>query len=91
MKRDVHLEMLLGTRVWSREGRPVGRIEEFCAGPHGEILEFHVGEGALLERLSAMGLFQRRKKGYRIRWDQIDWTDLTRPRLTCGVGELRRI
>jgi hypothetical protein len=91
MRREVHLELLLGTRVWSLDGRAVGRIEEIRAGDHAEILEFHVGKRALLERLSAIGLLQWPKKGYRVRWDQLDWTDLKRPRLTCAISELRLI
>lgn len=91
MNREVHLELLLGTRVLSRDGRPVGRIEEIRAGAHEEIVEFLIGEAALLERLSAVGLFRRKKKGYRVRWDQIDWSDLKRPRLTCPVRELARL
>jgi sporulation protein YlmC with PRC-barrel domain len=88
MNREVRLELLLGTDVLSREGRPLGRIQEVCAGERQEIVEFHIGGGALLERLAALGLFNWKKKGYRVRWDQIDWSDLRRPRLTCGVSEL---
>ena len=91
MNREVHLELLLGTTVLSREGRPVGRIEEVRAGDRQEIVEFHIGKGALLERLAAMGLLRWKKDGYRVRWDQLDWSDLRHPRLTCPVSELQRL
>ena len=90
MSREVHLELLLGMEVLSREGRRVGRIEEIRAEDR-EITEFLIGEGALIERLSAMGLFHWKKKGYRVRWDQIDWADMDRPRLTCRVSDLARL
>jgi sporulation protein YlmC with PRC-barrel domain len=91
MSQQVHLELLLGRPVLSREGRRVGRIEEVRAGEDREITEFLIGEGALLERLSAIGLFGWKKKGYRVRWDQIDWSAMERPRLTCAVRDLRRL
>jgi hypothetical protein len=64
-------------------------IEEIRATEHAEITEFLIGEGALLDRLSAMGLFRWKKKGYRVRWNQIDWSDLESPRLTCPVTDLQ--
>jgi sporulation protein YlmC with PRC-barrel domain len=91
MNRYLHLELILGTRVVSAEGRPVGRIEEVRAGKHQEIVEFLVGQPALLSRLSALGLFPHKKTGYRIRWDQLDWSDWKRPKLTCPVTDLERL
>ena len=91
MSRHVYLELLLGKPVLAQDGRRVGRIEEVRAGEHQEITEFLIGEGALLERLSAIGLFRWKKKGYRVRWDQIDWSNMDRPRLTCPVSDLARL
>jgi sporulation protein YlmC with PRC-barrel domain len=91
MSVQVHLELLLGKPVLAPDGRRVGRIEEVRAGEHQEITEFLIGEGALLERLSAIGLFRWKKKGYRARWDQIEWPDMDHPRLTCPVSELARL
>ena len=91
MSRQVHLELLLGKPVLAQDGRRVGRIEEVRAGEQQEITEFLIGEGALLERLSAIGLFRWKKKGYRVRWDQIDWSNMDRPRLTCPVSDLARL
>jgi sporulation protein YlmC with PRC-barrel domain len=88
---EVHLELLLGRVVRARNGRRVGRLEEVRAGEHEEVLEFLVGERALLERLAAIAIFRWRKKGYAIRWDQIDWSDPERPRLKCAVDELKRL
>ena len=88
MSRLLHLELLIGTPVLSTDGKRVGRIEEVRADDGGEVAEFLLGEGALLERLSAVGLFQRKKKGYRVRWDQMDWSDRKRPRLNCDTSEI---
>jgi hypothetical protein len=91
MSREVRLELLIGTPVHAQEGGVIGRIEEVRAGDHQEITEFLVGEAALAERLSALGLFSHKKHGYRVRWDQLDWSDLRRPMLTCPVDDLAPI
>jgi sporulation protein YlmC with PRC-barrel domain len=93
MTRELHLELLLGRPVRARNGRRIGRIEEVCAGEHETVEEFLVGEKALLERLAALGLFPppRRKTGYRIRWDQLEWSDPYNPRITCSVEDLQRL
>jgi sporulation protein YlmC with PRC-barrel domain len=91
MKRLLRLELLIGTPVLSMDGKRVGRIEEVRATEGGEIIEFLLGEGALVERLSAVGLFRAKKNGYRVRWNQMDWSDRKRPRLNCDVRELERL
>lgn len=86
------IELLLGRPVVARNGRRIGRIEEIRADDNGYIVEFLVGERALLERLSALGLFNAgKRKGYSIRWDQLDLSDLAHPRLNCTVDELNMI
>ena len=91
MSRILRLELLIGRPVLSVEGKRVGRIEEVRGGDRREITEFLLGERALLEPVSALGLFRTTKKGYRVRWDQIDWSDWKRPRLNCDVSELERL
>jgi sporulation protein YlmC with PRC-barrel domain len=88
MTRVLRVELLIGTPVLSIDGKRVGRIEEVRAGDGGEVAEFLLGRGALLERLSAVGLFHRKKNGYRVRWDQMDWSDRKRPRLNCDQSEI---
>jgi hypothetical protein len=93
---DVRLEWLLGTRVLDRGGRPIGRLEEVRADRDGEecvVTEYLIGAAALVERLSApilraIGLTGPR---YAARWDQLDLSDPQKPRLTCGVDELRTV
>ena len=94
MSREVHLELLLGRTVRARNGKGIGRIEEVRAGGHAAVEEFLVGERALLERLAALGLFEpkhRRRKSYRIRWNQLDWSDPYHPRINCPVEELEEL
>ena len=60
------------------------------------VTEFHIGSAALLERLSVLAIrlsphgASRRswRRGYRVRWDQLDLSDPRHPRLLCPVGEL---
>ena len=98
-RQEIHLELLLGNQVYALNGRAIGRVEEVCAELDqgaASVNEFLVGKYAILERLSAweigravLGLFgPLLKSGYRIRWDQIDFTDPEHPKLTCQVSEL---
>ncbi|HEV7395256.1 MAG TPA: hypothetical protein VGN86_01995 [Pyrinomonadaceae bacterium] len=97
--QEIHLEQLLGKQVYALNGRPIGRLEEVCAELENGVAyvnEFEVGTYAILERLAAweigrtiLGLFGSvMKGGYRIRWNQIDFTNPERPKLTCEVNQL---
>ena len=99
----VRLERLLGRVVRDADGAKVGRIEEFLAAQEGEecrILEYHLGNFGRLEHLGAMGHFgralaklisSRGHVGFAVRWDRMDLSDPTRPRLTCRRDELPRL
>jgi sporulation protein YlmC with PRC-barrel domain len=99
-KQEIHLELLLGKRVFALNGQSIGRLEEVRAELDARnscfVSEFLIGSYAFLERLSAwrMGrailhtLGVRRKKGYRVRWEQLDLSDPRRPQLACAVDEL---
>jgi hypothetical protein len=74
-------------------------MEEVRAELHegvASVNEFLVGTYAIFERLSAweigrsiLGLVgSSLKSGYSVGWDQIDFTDPERPKLTCPVNEL---
>ena len=95
--RERRLDRLLGRRVYDRDGRAVGHIQEFIAEPEGDyhvIAAIDLGPVALLERLAVRHLgvtWLRRPRGYRARWDQIDFEDEHRPTLTCGADELQVI
>jgi hypothetical protein len=81
---EINIELLVGRAVASRAGKIVGHIEEVRAEHDGSdliITEFHVGSYAAMERMSAspigtvlLNLFRlrHRRRGYRIRWDQIE-------------------
>lgn len=97
--QEIHLELLLGKQVYGLNGQPIGRLEEVSAQLDDGVAyvdEFEVGTYAILQRLAAweigrtiLGLFGSViKGGYRVRWNQIDFTDPERPKLTCKVNEL---
>lgn len=99
VRKEIHLELLLGKRVYALNGRAIGRLEEVRAELNqgaATVNEFLVGNYAIFERLSAWeiaravmaGFGPLIKSGYRVRWDQIDFTDPERPKLTCQVREL---
>ena len=101
MKRqEVHLELLLGKRVFALNGQPVGRLEEVRAERnnrgHYFVTDYLIGSYAVLERLSGwrMGrtilrtLHLKRGESYRVRWEQLDLSDPAKPRLNCAVDEL---
>jgi sporulation protein YlmC with PRC-barrel domain len=55
VKREIHLERLLGRAVLAQNGHRVGRLEEVRVEKHGSgfvVTEYHIGPAALLERLS---------------------------------------
>ena len=99
MKRLVHVELLLGRKVFAVNGQSIGRLEEiWTQKERGQffVSEFLVGRYALLERLAAWSIGRavlrvlgaKRNEGYRIRWDQLDLSDPQQPRLLCDVDEL---
>ena len=99
--QEINIELLLGNRVLSSNGRSIGRLEEVQAElREGRcfVTEFHIGSYALLERFAAMRIggailrtFHAKKKrgGYRVAWDQLDLSDPAQPRLRCAISELR--
>ena len=98
-KRQLHVELLLGEKVFAMNGVSIGRLEEIRTEAnrgHFYVAEFLVGRYAVLERLAAWRIGRavlrvvsaRRKEGYRIRWDQLDLSDPQRLKLMCEVDEL---
>jgi len=95
-RAEIHLDRLLGRVVIARNNQPVGRLEDCRPEMHGSdcvITEYVIGAAGVFERLGVglrliLGL---RLGGYVARWDQLDISDPERPRLTCGVEELRRL
>lgn len=97
-RQYIHVELLLGEKVFALNGLPIGRLEEIRTQVnkgHYFVSEFLIGKYAVLERLAAwrigralLRVFGKRKEGYRIRWDQIDLTDPAHPRVLCDVDEL---
>jgi len=91
--REIYVDELLGRMVVAGNNRPVGRIEEFHSEQHGDefrITEFVIGSAGLLERLNVAvrTIFGYAGTARIARWDQIDVSDPTRPRLTCSVENL---
>lgn len=93
---EIHLDRLLGRVVLTRNNQSVGRLEDCRVEKRGHewtIVEYVIGAAGLLERLGVglklvIGLWPG---GYVARWDQLDISDPERPRLTCGVEELRQL
>lgn len=103
MPREVHLELLLGKRVFDSTGRSVGRIEEVRAEKQGDewvVQEYLIGTAALLERLSAwtiglgiLSILGARKiySGYSVPWDKLDLANPEKPCLLCALDELKSL
>jgi hypothetical protein len=96
MTSELFLDGLLGRVVLARNNQPVGRLEDCRAERRGNeyvITEYVIGAAGLLERLGVgvrlvLGM---RLRGYVACWDQLDVSDPERPRLTCGVEQLREL
>jgi sporulation protein YlmC with PRC-barrel domain len=95
------IELLLGRHVRGLNGRPIGRLEEVeveLRKGRCFVTAFHVGTYAFLNRVAALHVVRAMMRqlrwsgkagGYRIKWDQLDLTDPTSPRLLCKVSELQ--
>jgi sporulation protein YlmC with PRC-barrel domain len=98
---EINLDLLLGRSVVARNGKRIGRVEEFRAESRGHelvITEYHLGPEALLERLSVSGLsllslfgIRSRRRGLRIPWDKLDLSNPKKLRLTCSIEELTQL
>jgi hypothetical protein len=93
---------LVSYKLRDADGRSLGRIEEIIAEIQGTdwvVTEVHIGPGALLERLLELStlvpfldrLQRHLRRRYRLRWNQLDFSDLAHPRATVSRGELERI
>lgn len=94
--REIRIEHLLGRRVLDGNNQNVGRLEEFRVEEQRDsyvVTDYVIGEVGLLERLGVglKLLVGRRGGGYVARWDQLDISDLDRPRLKCSLEELRKL
>src|ERR1051325_12088116 len=98
-KQQLHVELLLGEKVFALNGQPIGRLEEIRTETnrgHYFVSEFLVGNYAVLERLAAWRIGRAvlrvlgvgRREGYRICWDQLDLSDPRHPRLMCDGNDL---
>jgi hypothetical protein len=93
---EVRLERLLGRRVLAPNNQALGRLEEIRVEQLGHryvVTEYVLGALGLAERmgLGVKLLFGGRGSGYAVRWDQLDISDAEHPRITCPIGELRRL
>ena len=99
MRQQLHVEFLLGEKVFALNGLSIGRLEEIRTQinkGHCFVSEFLVGSYAVLERLAAWRIGRallrvfgaKRKEGYRVRWDQLDLSDPRHLKLLCDVEEL---
>ena len=99
--REVQVQHLLGRKARDVDGQIVGRIEELLVkNENGEfvVLEYHLGPAAWLERIAGaagqLPVFKHIPLGsrveYRVRWDQMDLSDLDHPRVTAPRAELRQ-
>ena len=100
--REIHIERLLGRKVFDSEGKRIGRLEEVIAAQHGEewvVEEYWVGSGALLHRLSVRGAARallglcgiKGDSGYKVPWDKIDLSHKKHLRLHCAQHELEKL
>jgi hypothetical protein len=98
---DIHVELLLGTKVRDVNDEVVGRIEELRAEQNGHscyVESYMIGASALVERLSAWTLARPIKRmlkarhiysTFEIPWREMDLSDPKRPRLRIARKDLR--
>jgi hypothetical protein len=96
MSVTVRLDRLVGREVYTANNRRLGRLEEFRAERGASswvVTEYVIGAAGLMERLglgARLVLGFQRPSGYVARWNQLDFSNPDRPKLTCPVSELQR-
>ena len=98
--REVHVELLLGSRVRDVDGEKVGRLEELhvdVVDGESVVTEFHIGSAALVERIAGFvrqlpffGILPNVRSEYRVRWEDLDITNPREPRLRIPRAALQR-
>jgi hypothetical protein len=91
--KEIRLDQILGRQLLGGNNQPIGRIEEVRANRHGNgcsVVEVVVGMSGMFERLDlgARMLVGASKQARVARWDQIDFSNPEKPRLTVPVEEL---
>jgi sporulation protein YlmC with PRC-barrel domain len=100
--RELHLELLLGSKIFDADGACVGRLEEVIAEKRGDewvVREYLVGKMAFLHRFSmlhmasvALGILgAKRNSGYKVPWNKLDLSDPAHLRLHCPAHELETL
>src|SRR4051812_6593578 len=95
---EIALERIVGRKVYTKNGRAIGRLEEIHAENIDgdlQIVEFMIGPLALLERLatavrlqSLLRWFGRRSKSYCLPWFAVDLTNPEHPLVRGTMQEL---
>jgi hypothetical protein len=98
---EIHVELLLGTKVRDADGEDVGRIQEFRVERDGKtclVEAYLIGASALIERLSAWTLVRPIRRAlhsrklytlYQVPWRHMDLSDPNHPRLRIARRDLR--
>jgi sporulation protein YlmC with PRC-barrel domain len=100
--RELHIERLLGSKVFDSEGKCAGRLEEVIAERQGDewvVQEYWVGRNALLHRFSAIGVGRallgffgaKENAGYKVPWNKLDLSNPRHLRLDCACHELEEL
>jgi sporulation protein YlmC with PRC-barrel domain len=98
---EIHVELLLGTKVCDVDGSYVGRIEELRVERDEKaclVDAYLIGASAVIQRLSAWTLVRPIRKLlrsrklyalYQVPWQDMDLTDPRHPRLRTSKRDLR--
>ncbi len=99
--RELHVEHLIGRRVHDVDGKSVGRVHELCAEHvDGEwvVTELRFGPAALLERVAGFviqlpffSLIPRGPRIRRARWQDVDLSDPSHPKLRVARESLDHV
>ena len=100
---EIHIELLLGTKVRDVDGKEIGRIEEFHVQRDESscrVEAYLVGASAVVDRLSAWTLVRPIEKLlhsrklltlYEIPWQDMDLSDPQQPKVRTAKRDLRHV
>ena len=101
--KEVHLFEILGRKVYDSDGKYAGCLEEIEAERGDEsclVKSYLVERRGLVARITAWALADSLQHAipvnenslpYRIPWDQMDFSEPRRPRITVPQSQLRRV
>jgi len=91
-EHELRLDQIIGRELLGGNNQPIGLIEDVRTDPQGNIVDVAIGMTGLLERLDlgARMLIGASKEPRVAGWNQIDFSNPSKPKLIVAIDQLVR-